>query len=338
MDVATLLALAQSAVDCGNVPAACEFYEVALVTSPNNVEVLEAYAEIMIHHAQDTERGMQMLRHAINVNPDEGHIKYLNLAQLLHGREALECYRKAYEILIRDLGRARKKKDQKNIRRTISSVRCAAAELFLTDLCDDDDAEEQCETNVNDANFYCDDSVEVHQVRGSLRLSQRRNDEALEALRRAVELTHSLGEEYQPTYESKIELGRLLMQVCPVEAFRFLLEVLQMNDANPYVWFLLGESARMRKRYPDAARLLKRARQMVVATAETANPQALVDIDAAILVLVNDVGGNEAVCAIPNMDHPDPISLLEPEEDDEEGDDADKEPEWENANSDDEEQ
>jgi tetratricopeptide (TPR) repeat protein len=331
MDLHTILSLAQSALDMGQIPAACEFYEVGLAQYPNSAEIFEAYAEIMMHFVQDADRARQMLQHAINVCPNEGHVKYLNMAQLVTGREALDCYRRAYEILVNELGRARKKKQQKVIRRTIASVRCGAAELFLTDLCDEPEAEQECETNVNDANFYCDDSVEVHQLRGSLRLSQQRNEEALESLRRAVELTHSLGEEYQPTLNSKVELGKLLMQVDATDAFRFLLEVLQFDDTNAYVWFLLGESARLRKRYHDAARLLKHSRIRAAAMRDSA--EALADIDKAILVLVEEMGGTEAVMTIPNMDHPNPIALLEPEED---GDDEDeKEAEWEPASDDD---
>lgn len=330
MDLNTLLSLAQSALNMGQIQAACEFYEVGLSRFPNNADIFEAYAEIMVHFTQDTNRAQQLLQHAIQVCPDEGHVKYLNLAQLQHGREALDSYRRAYEILVRDLGRARKKKQQKNIRRMISSVRCAAAELYLTDLCDEPNAEEECETNVNDANFYCDDSVEVHQLRGSLRLSQQRNDEARESLRRAVELTHSLGEEYQPTLNSKVELGKLLMQVDPTSAFRFLLELLQLDDSNAYVWFLLGESARMRKRYADSARLLKHSR--ILASAMADSTEALGDIDTAIMVLVEEVGGSEAVQQIPHMDHPNPIALLEPEDDS----DADEiEREWEPASDED---
>lgn len=332
MSVDTLLNLAQSAVDLGNIPAACEFYEIGLVQYPNNGQVFEAYAEIMLHFIQDQDRAAQMLRHAINVCPDDGYVKYLNLAQLLTGREALECYRRAYEILLRDLGRARKKKNQKTIRRTIASVRCGAAELFLTDLCDEPEAEQECEANVNDANFYCDDSVEVHQLRGSLRLSQQRNEEALVSLRRAVELTHSLGEEYQPTLNSKVELGKLLMQVDATDAFRFLLELLQLDDSNAYVWFLLGESARMRKRYHDAARLLKHSRIRAAQIPDSA--EALSDIDRAIMVLVEEMGGPDMVQHIPHMDHPNPIALLEPEGDD--GGAEDNEAGWEAASDDDE--
>jgi tetratricopeptide (TPR) repeat protein len=342
MDTSTLLALAQSAVDVGNVKAACEFYDVALAQSPNNDEVLEAYAEIMIHYAQDPARAQQMLRHAIEVNPDQGYVKYLNLAQLCEAGEALKCYEKAYQIASLMLHGCRKKKMKKTLQETMATMCCAVAELYLTDLCFNEDAEQQCEQAVNRALQLNSESVEPHQLQASLRLSQCRPEEALTALRTAVDLTHRLGEEHQPTYESKIELGRLLMQVDPAEAFQFLLEVLQYGDNNPYVWFLLGECARMRGRYVDAARLLRRARVMLVISGGDAT--SLAEVDAAISVLVGEMGGPEAVAQVTDIDHPNPLELLQPEEDDDnvaaaEGEEIAEEdlaePEWESCDEDD---
>ena len=321
------MSLAQDAVDNGNVPAACEFYEVALTVSPNNPDVLEAYAEIMLHHVQDLSRAEQLLRHAVEVNPRQGHIKYLSLAQLLSGSNSLQYYQAAFDILQSELCRSKKKKKQLSLRRELSSVRCAVAELFLTDLCDDDTAEEQCEQAINDAAFFCSESIEVHQLRASLRLSQQRHKEALAELRLAVALTHRLPDAHQPTYESKIELGKLLMQVSPDEGFRFLLEVLHLDDGNAYVWFLLGESARLRRRYDDAARLLKRARMMV----STGNNDAARQVEAAIGILVEEMGGPEAVNQVPNMDAPNPVDYLQPENEEEDEDDDPEDPEnnWE---------
>ncbi|EPY31664.1 TPR domain protein [Strigomonas culicis] len=331
MDTATLLSLAQSAVDAGNVRAGFEFFEVALSQSPNDDEVLEAYAEVMIHYAQDLPRAQQMLRHAIDINPNEGYVKYLNLAQLCEAKEALQCYTKAYEIADQMLTRTRKKKAKETLRETMCTMCCAVAELYLTDLCFEEDAEAQCERAVARAIELTARSVEAHQLQASLRLSQCRPAEALAALRVAVDLTHHLSEEHQPTYESKIELGRLLMQVSPDDAFPFLLEVLQYGDNNPYVWFLLGECARLRKRFVDAARLLRRARVMLVASSGDAD--ALHEVDSAIAVLVQEMGP-EAAAQIPDLDHVNPLELLQPEEgegnDEEEYEDLD-EPEWEPA-------
>ncbi|KAG5466993.1 hypothetical protein LSCM1_01171 [Leishmania martiniquensis] len=330
MDIITLLALAQSAVDAGNVKAACEFYEVALSQAPNNDEVLEAYAEIMIHHAQDIPRAQQMLRHAIDINPNQGYVKYLNLAQLCEAKEALQCYEKAYEIASLMLHGCRKKKMKRALQETMATICCAVAELYLTDLCFEENAEQQCEQAVVRALDLNSDIVEPHQLQASLRLSQCRPDEALQSLRRAVDVTHRLPEEHQPTYESKIELGRLLMQVDPAEAFQFLLEVLQYGDNNPYVWFLLGESARMRGRYADAARLLRRARVMLVVSSGDA--AALKEVDEAISVLVQEMGGPQAAAQVKDLDHPYPLELLQAEDEqgaEEDGDDELAEPERE---------
>lgn len=336
MDTNTLLALAQGAVDVGKIKAACEFYEVALTQSPNNDEVLEAYAEIMIHHMQAPDRAQQMLRHAIEINPQQGYVKYLNLAQLCEAEEALRCYEKAYEIASLMLHNCHKKRAKATLKETIASICCASAELYLTDLCFAEDAEANCEKLVQQALAHNRNGVEVHQLLASLRLSQSRPEDALEALRTAVDLTHKLSEEHQPTYESKVELGRLLMQVCPTDAFQFLLEILQMGDNNPYVWFLLGECARLRGRYVDAARLLRRARVMLVVSDGDAN--ALQEVDQALNVLVADMGGAEAAAKVTDLDHPNPIELLMPEKTSEEvsGDDSGDldEPQWESCDED----
>ncbi|XP_050340560.1 LOW QUALITY PROTEIN: uncharacterized protein LOC126766954 [Bactrocera neohumeralis] len=336
MNVESLLGLAQSAVDVGNIKAACEFYDVALSKSPNNDEVLEAYAEIMIHYGQDLPRAQQMLRHAIEVNPNHGYVKYLNLAQLCEAEEALQCYKKAYDIASLMLHGCRKKKAKKTLNETMATMCCASAELYLTDLCFSENAEQNCEELVNRALQHNADGVEAHQLQASLRLSQNRPEDALASLRQAVDLTHRLSEEHQPTYESKIELGRLLMQVNPDEAFKYLLEVLQLGDNNPYVWFLLGESARLRKRLHDSARLLRRARVMLVVSEGDAT--SLAEVDNAIAVLVGDMGGPEEAAKVPDMDHPNPIDLLQPEDDEgnEEGGDEDEpEPYWESCDDED---
>lgn len=362
MDTSTLLLLAQNAVDVGNMKAACEFYEVALQQSPNNDEVLEAYAEIMIHYVQDPVRAQRMLRHAISVNPHEGYVKYLNLAQLCEPEESIQLYRTAYDIAERMLGRC-KKKQKKAVKDAMSTMCCAVAEIYLTDMCFAENAEQNCEFAVNRALALNAESVEAHQLQASLRLSQSRPEEALAALRQAVSLTRRLGEEYQPTYESKLELSRLLMQVNPAEAFTFLLEVLQLNDMNPYVWFLLGESARMRGRFPDAARLLRRARVLLLLPYTQNHPgqassgpalseedaTALKEIDEAIAVLVQEMGGPEAAAQIPDLDCPNPLELLAEEEDEEmngaeeegagvennNGDEVLDEPVWEPVDDDD---
>ncbi|RNF20751.1 TPR domain protein [Trypanosoma conorhini] len=337
MDVNTLLALAQNATDVGNCKAAQEFFEVALTRSPNNIDVLEAYAELMIHHVQDIPRAKQMLQHAIEVDPQHGYVKYLNLAQLSEAEESLECYQRALQLVRGELHSCRKKRRRETLNETLSTIYCAIAELYLTDLCYAPEAEPRCEEAILQALKCNGRSVEAHQLQASLRLSQNRPEEALQSLRRAVDLTHLLSEAHQPTYDSKVELSRLLMQVSPDDAYRFLLEILQLGDNNPYIWFLLGESARLRKRYVDSARLLRRARVML--TMSNGDAEALAEVDAAIGVLVEEMGGPAAVEQIADLDHPNPIELLMPEDGgaddaDDESEEMDKR-EWESCDDED---
>jgi len=317
MDAPTCLALASNALLEGNHGAACEFYEVALKLAPNNVDVLEAYGEVLLHHARDPDRALQLLRHAAEVCPDEGHVKFGNLAQLTHGKESLGYYAKALTILRKDLARSKVREDKEAIRRSIAETKAAVAELYLTDLCDEPDAEEQCEKYVREALSSCSTCVDAYQALGSLRLTQECWPDAKAALVRAVELCTELEEALQPPYEARVELGKLLMQVSPRRAFEWLRAVLTLDPQNAYVWFLMGETARMRGKFHDACRLLKHARF------STGDPEALAEIDNAVRVLVEEMGGAEAVAQVPHMDQPNPLDFLDDDDDDVTDDDAD---------------
>lgn len=307
MDTATCLALAAHALNEGNYGAACEFYEVGLKIDPNDVDILEAYGEVLFHHVRDHDRAVQLLRHAVRLCPDQGHVKYSNLAQLSNGQEALGYYARALSILRKDVAHAKSKAEKEPIRRSIAETNAAMAELYLTDLCDEEDAEQQCERFVQAALQACETSVDAYQTLGSLRLSQECFAEAKAALVRAVELCHELEEGLLPSYETRVELGKLLMQVSPRRAFDWLRFVLTLDPENAYVWFLLGETARMRRRYHDACRLLKHARFSTNAAEE------LAEIDNAVRVLVDEMGGADAIAAVQHMNEPNPLDFLEEE-------------------------
>jgi tetratricopeptide (TPR) repeat protein len=319
MDVSTCLALASNALLEGNHAAACEFYEVALKLAPNSVEVLEAYGEVLLHHARDSERAMQLLSHAAQVCPNEGHVKFSNLAQLTQGKESLGHYAKALVILRKDLANSKVSEEKAAIRRSMSETKAAIAELYLTDLCDEPEAEEQCERFVREALASCDTCVDAYQALGSLRLTQECWHEAKAALTKAVELCAELEEALQPPYEARVELGKLLMQVSPRRAFEWLRAVLTLDPQNAYVWFLMGETARMRGKFHDACRLLKHARF------STGDPEAVAEIDNAVRVLVTDMGGADAVAHVPHMDAPNPLDFLDEDDGDatDDGEDGD---------------
>jgi hypothetical protein len=64
-------------------------------------------------------------------------------------------------------------------------------ELYLTDLCDQPDAEQQCEQLAEMALKYTPLGPEPHQVLASVRISQQRNQDAIALLLRSIELWRS---------------------------------------------------------------------------------------------------------------------------------------------------
>ena len=118
--------------------------------------------------AGDAESAKQCLGRAITVAPSTGHTKYLSLSQLMKGKESLQLYNKAIEIIIN----AQQNKDQSNkdtnpdehkenisniptleaipdtLTRELSNAHCAVAELWMTDLCDEKDAEMECSSSI----------------------------------------------------------------------------------------------------------------------------------------------------------------------------------------------
>jgi hypothetical protein len=62
------------------------------------------------------------------------------------------------------------------------------AELYLTDLCMEADAEQQCERLLEMALKHSPLSPEAHQVLASVRISQQRNQDAVALLLRSIEL------------------------------------------------------------------------------------------------------------------------------------------------------
>lgn len=91
-----------------------------------------------------------MLARSILVGPEEGPDKYLYMAQLHEGREALGHYEKGIELLQRQLGggAGETKEAEAALRQRVCMAYCSVGELFLTDLCFDEDAETRCQVRL----------------------------------------------------------------------------------------------------------------------------------------------------------------------------------------------
>ena len=89
----------------------------------------------------------QVLARSISVGPEEGPDKYLYMAQLHEGRESLGYYEKGLELLQKQLSNAPDGAEGGGaaLKQRMCMAHCSVAELFLTDLCYEEDAESRCQ-------------------------------------------------------------------------------------------------------------------------------------------------------------------------------------------------
>ncbi|KAF2019110.1 TPR-like protein [Aaosphaeria arxii CBS 175.79] len=185
----------------------------------------------------------------------DGAEKFLWLAQLNEegGAESVRWFEKGVEVLKREVGelegRAAAKKagevadalEEKKLK--IANAMCGIAEVYMTDLSWEDEAEARCEAAVTEALFVAPESAEPLQTLASIRISQSRIDDAKAALKRSMELWKELdpNDPRIPDYPTRISLSRLLLESeMEDEAIEVLERLVQENDSSVEAWYLGG--------------------------------------------------------------------------------------------------
>ncbi|KAF2362905.1 Tetratricopeptide-like helical domain [Trinorchestia longiramus] len=144
-----------------------------LAHNPKNIQALELQSTVALE-TDDSETALECLNKAIDLQPGRNHRLYLSKAQIVSGKESLECYQAAISILLEEIRKSNESnpsdttametdvastnvntssssgldtsipKSDVSLERELSSVYCSVAELFFTDLCDEPEAEDSC--------------------------------------------------------------------------------------------------------------------------------------------------------------------------------------------------
>lgn len=125
----------------------------------------------------------------------------------------------------------------------LAETLCAVAEVYMTDLSWEADAEARCETLVTEATMLAPELPDAWQTVANVRVSQSRRDDAVAALERSLALWSDLEPEDPrvPPFPSRVALARLLME-CELEekavdvCERLVLE----DDTSVEAWYLGG--------------------------------------------------------------------------------------------------
>ncbi|CAG8825355.1 3829_t:CDS:2, partial [Gigaspora rosea] len=127
---------------------------------------------------------------------------------------------------------------QESLSHKISTALCSMTEIYLTDY-----AESKCEDYLNKALEIDPTNPEVYQLLASVRLSQQRNEEAKIALEKSLSLWINLepGNQSIPSYETRISLIKLLLELSQYTQALSVLEILQKEDDQVVdIWYLYG--------------------------------------------------------------------------------------------------
>jgi tetratricopeptide (TPR) repeat protein len=193
---------------------------------------------------------------AIAIDPEgaqDGAEKFLWMAQLNEegGAASVRWFEKGVEVLKREIseleGKTVKKADVTELleekKQKVANSLCGIAEVYMTDLSWEEDAEPRCEAAITEALLFAPNNSEPLQTLASIRISQSRHEDAKAALTRSMELWSNLDPDDPtvPDFSTRISLSRLLMEAeMEDEAIEVLERLVGENDGSVEAWYLGG--------------------------------------------------------------------------------------------------
>ena len=282
-DPRALLAQGRAAEDRCEPELALKFYErIPEGNAPEDVAeaALERRAEILVSVGRPAE-AQRIYRALCEKSPGADALRWLNLGQLESGAEALACFARGQAILRERLAAPGTAQGERDLcARRLCSACVSVAELYMTDLCMEPDAEERCEAALALAEQTDAGGPELPQAKASCRLSQERPEEAaalaLEAARRATAAVAAADAALttleaaaaggaapggaaaleRPELELRVNVAKLLLECaaqadagaagpCAEAAGDLVYGCLKEDDDNVELWFLMGCAAQL---------------------------------------------------------------------------------------------
>lgn len=256
-----LLRKAEEHVETFEYELARKCYEDALKENPDHVLALEAYAGVLLELGEIKEAENSLLK-ATDIAPEEGHSKYFSLAQIYNGLKSIEFYRKGIAMIQNQIqtdneandGAAASNPDLSSKRLDMSNAYCAMVEIYMTDCCDSDDAEEKCKEYIQNSIDSCSTNPEAFQCFANYQLITGNFEEAKQSMDKSTSLWLPKYQELREnrdssddilecplSYDSRISTSKMLIELEMYNEASDILEgLLDENDEVVDVWYLLG--------------------------------------------------------------------------------------------------
>ncbi|KAG5980526.1 hypothetical protein E4U55_003941 [Claviceps digitariae] len=261
---ASLLSDADTQFEVGNLDAAIALASKALEETGNGgdfeLRALNSLGTLLVESGE-IEQGRSYFERAVKLDEDGmmdekvggGPEKFLFLAQLSEegGQDSVGWFERGASTLRKQIQNltdlpSRTPEQQATLeekQQKLGGVLCAVAEVYMTDLSWEADAEQRCETLITEAMMIAPTSPETWQTVANVRISQVRVDEAKKALQTSLELWQDLPPAHPdiPAFPTRVGLARLLLETeMEEEALRVLERLVSDDDQSVEAWYLGG--------------------------------------------------------------------------------------------------
>eukprot|EP00966_Prymnesium_polylepis_P055910 1293265-Prymnesium_polylepis.1 len=161
-DATEVAANAQAYLERYEVDQAMKLYRRAVKLEPENTAILDAFGEACLQ-AGEREEACKVFTRSVELKPDGAAGRYMYLGQLLEGVDAIRCFERGVAILRTERAAAEQRSGSREELRqawadtthALATGLCSAAEIYLTDACDEPDAEERCEALATEVRYCC---------------------------------------------------------------------------------------------------------------------------------------------------------------------------------------
>lgn len=257
-DLQGILMKVQEFIDMFQFEEARDLCSRAVLLSPENADIRYQLGSICLELG-DFQGGFENIRLSLNLEPETTPDRFFAFAQLIPGREAVQVYEHGLKVYSEQ-----NESSALEFKRKASTACCAAAEIFMTDLCDDEDAELQCAQWLERALQTDQSNPEVYRLLADLRMCQEKPEEAREFVLKACQLWNeelarlmnpdetetepacepaSAAYSEIPSYESRISAAKILIELSQPDlldqAVNVLEQLLREDDSVLMTWYLL---------------------------------------------------------------------------------------------------
>lgn len=250
---------AELAMQKQDVDTARECLHEAAELSPQDAEVLNAYGAVLAEHGPSA-TAVDVLKRAVEVEPDTGHAKFMYLGQLLDGPDSISNFEHGIRVLRSLPSDKGGERDE-----ILAEALCSLSEAHLSDK-SAEDVGADVESLLNEAVLLSKAShPEPLQVLASLRVEQGKPDEAMAFLQQSMALWYDdqpLSDadarpetRQSPSYEFRLETVKLLLELDETinTAYDVLHDLVEEDDRVVEAWYLLSIATLAGDEFEEAA-------------------------------------------------------------------------------------